>query len=50
MQPAPSMPWFNTRSTSEADVRAIYAWIRSLGPTDAPAPDADGARYRGATA
>lgn len=34
------MPWFNMRSPSEADVRVIYAWIRSLGPAGAPAPEA----------
>src|SRR5271166_1620673 len=40
MQPRPPMPWFNMRSMSEADQRAIYAYIRSLGPAGVPAPEA----------
>ena len=40
MQPRPPMPWFNMRSMSEADLGAIYAYIRSLGPAGAPAPEA----------
>jgi len=38
MQPRPPMPWFNMRSMSEADQRAMYAYIRSLGPAGQPAP------------
>jgi hypothetical protein len=34
------MPWFNMRSMSEPDLRAIYAYIRSLGPAGELAPDA----------
>jgi hypothetical protein len=40
MQPRPPMPWFNMRSMSEADLRAIYAYIHSLGPAGTPAPEA----------
>jgi mono/diheme cytochrome c family protein len=40
MQPRPPMPWFNMRSMSESDLRAMYAYIRSLGPAGAPAPEA----------
>jgi mono/diheme cytochrome c family protein len=39
MQPRPPMPWFNMRAMSESDLRAIYAYIRSLGPGGAPTPD-----------
>lgn len=34
----PPMPWFNVRDMSERDVRAIYRYIRSLGPAGDPAP------------
>lgn len=34
----PPMPWFNVRAMSEADLRAMYRYIRSLGPAGAPAP------------
>jgi mono/diheme cytochrome c family protein len=40
MQSRPPMPWFNVRSMSEPDLRAMYAYIRSLGPAGVPAPDA----------
>jgi mono/diheme cytochrome c family protein len=39
-QPRPPMPWFNVRSLSEPDLRAIYAYIHSLGPAGEPMPDA----------
>ncbi|RZL89919.1 MAG: c-type cytochrome [Variovorax sp.] len=38
MQPRPPMPWFNVRAMSDADLKAIYAFTRSLGPGGAPAP------------
>ncbi len=38
MQPKPPMPLFNMRAMSEADLRAVYAYIRSLGPAGAAAP------------
>ncbi|MEJ0019471.1 MAG: hypothetical protein WDN25_23545 [Acetobacteraceae bacterium] len=39
MQPRPPMPWFNMRAMSEPDQRAIYAYIRSLGPAGEPASE-----------
>lgn len=38
MQPRPPMPWFNVRAMSDSDLKAIYAYTRSLGPGGAPAP------------
>jgi mono/diheme cytochrome c family protein len=38
MQPKPPMPWFNMRAMSEADLKAIYAYIRSLGPAGVAMP------------
>lgn len=38
MQPKPPMPWFNMRAMSEADLKAMYAYIRSLGPAGAATP------------
>jgi hypothetical protein len=32
------MPWFAMRDMSDADVRAVYRYIRSLGPKGEPAP------------
>lgn len=40
MQSKPPMPWFNLRSMSVSDLRAMYAYIRSLGPAGEPAPEA----------
>ena len=37
--PRPPMPWFNLRHMHEADLRALYKFIRSLGPVGKPAPD-----------
>jgi mono/diheme cytochrome c family protein len=34
----PPMPWFNVRAMSTADLRAMYRFIRSLGPVGEPAP------------
>lgn len=34
----PPMPWFALRDMSEADLRATYRYIRSLGPAGNPAP------------
>lgn len=34
----PPMPWFNLHDMTEQDLRAIYRFIRSLGPTGKPAP------------
>jgi mono/diheme cytochrome c family protein len=38
MQPRPPMPWFNVRAMTDADLSAIYAYTRSLGPAGRPAP------------
>jgi mono/diheme cytochrome c family protein len=34
----PPMPWFNLKEMSEQDLRAVYAFVRSLGPAGQPAP------------
>ena len=34
----PPMPWFALRAMSDADLRAIYRYIRHLGPGGQPAP------------
>jgi mono/diheme cytochrome c family protein len=34
----PPMPWFNVRAMSAADLRAMYRYVRSLGPAGKPAP------------
>lgn len=34
----PPMPWFNLRDMGELDLRAVYQFIRSLGPKGDPAP------------
>ena len=38
MQPRPPMPWFNTRAMNDDDLKAIYAFVKKLGPAGAPAP------------
>lgn len=38
IQRRPPMPYFSLNVMSEADVRAIYQYIRSLGPAGEPAP------------
>jgi hypothetical protein len=38
MEPRPPMPWFNVRAMSDADLKAIYAYTRSLGAAGTPAP------------
>lgn len=35
----PPMPWFNVQAMSERDLRAMYRYVRSLGPAGKPAPD-----------
>ena len=37
-QRRPPMPYFSLNAMSEADVRAMYKFIRSLGPAGKPAP------------
>ena len=34
----PPMPWFNLREMTDSDVKAIYAYLRHLGPAGQPAP------------
>ena len=34
----PPMPWFSLRDMTDDDLRAIYAYVRSLGPAGVPAP------------
>ena len=34
----PPMPWFNLRDMSDRDVRAIYRWLKYMGPAGEPAP------------
>lgn len=38
MEPRPPMPWFNVRAMSDADLRAIYRYVRAAGPAGQPAP------------
>lgn len=35
----PPMPWFSLRDMTEEDLKAIYAYVRSLGDKGEPAPD-----------
>ncbi len=35
----PPMPWFNLRDMHDRDLRAIYRFIRALGPAGQPAPE-----------
>jgi mono/diheme cytochrome c family protein len=35
----PPMPWFNVQRMSERDLRAVYRYVRHLGPAGKPAPD-----------
>jgi len=34
----PPMPWFNVRAMSTADLRAMFRYIKKLGPAGKPAP------------
>jgi mono/diheme cytochrome c family protein len=34
----PPMPWFTLRDMSDADLRSLYRFVRSLGPAGQPAP------------
>jgi mono/diheme cytochrome c family protein len=38
MQARPPMPWFGLRDMSDADLKAIHAYIKAAGPAGAPAP------------
>ena len=35
----PPMPWFNLRDMSDGDLRAIYLYIKYMGPAGQAAPD-----------
>ncbi len=34
----PPMPWFALRDMSDEDLRALYRFMRSIGPAGVPAP------------
>ena len=38
-RPRAPMPWWSLRETSDADLAAMYHYIRSLQPVGSPAPD-----------
>ncbi len=38
MEPRPPMPWFNMRAMTDAELRAIYRYIKAAGPAGDPAP------------
>ena len=38
MQPRPPMPWFNVRAMNDEDLKAIYAFVKALGPAGSAAP------------
>lgn len=38
LEARPPMPWFNLRLMSETDLRAIYRYVRHLGPMGTAAP------------
>ncbi len=35
----PPMPWFSLRNMTDSDLKAIYAFVRALGPKGEAAPD-----------
>ena len=35
----PPMPWFALRDMTDADLRAVYRYVKSLGPAGKPAPE-----------
>ncbi len=37
-KPRPPMPWFNVHAMSDRDLRALYRYVRHLGPAGEPAP------------
>jgi hypothetical protein len=38
MRPRPPMPWYDLQAMSETDLRAIYRYVRQLGPAGQAAP------------
>lgn len=39
IKPRPPMPWWALRDTTNADLGAMYQYIKHLGPAGEPAPD-----------
>src|SRR5690606_32211740 len=39
MKTRPPMPWFNLHAMTNSDLRAMYRYIRHLGPAGKPAPE-----------
>ena len=39
LETRPPMPWFTLQQMTDGDLRAIYKFVRSLGPAGSPAPD-----------
>jgi len=39
IKPRPPMPWFNVKYMTDPDLRALYRYIRTLGPVGTPAPE-----------
>jgi mono/diheme cytochrome c family protein len=39
MSARPPMPWWSLHAMSESDLKALYRYIRYLGPAGKPAPD-----------
>lgn len=37
-KPRPPMPWFNVHAMSDRDLRALYRYIRHIGPAGEPVP------------
>lgn len=37
-KPRPPMPWFNVHAMNDQDLRALYWFVRHLGPAGEPAP------------
>jgi len=38
METRPPMPWFNLRAMTDADLKAMYAYVRASGPAGSAAP------------
>jgi hypothetical protein len=38
MKARPPMPWFTFEAMSDRDLRAIYQFVKTLGPVGEPAP------------
>ena len=38
VRPRPPMPWWSLHETAEQDLRAMYKFMRRLGPAGQPAP------------